>query len=122
MARAAKKRTTMGRAKVSKAKARKADNSCCPVIKLDCYPAFKKTALISSGVRVGWKKEEIGKRCTIKFGKRTYKRLDSSDAGKKVNELKKALASKRCISLVESKTHRKAPPAMNPDLLGPYSD
>lgn len=109
------KKAKRAKAKLSRkrTKMKKASNSCCPLIHIDCRPAFKKEKATHTGddtVVHYTKKVPAGKKCTIRFGKRTFKNLTGEGAGKKVDELKAALKDKRCASgpeMVISKTHRK---------------
>ncbi len=93
----------MARAKVNKAKAKKASNGCCPVIHIKCRVTKGKKRHFRD--ETGWTHETLPGRkvCAIKLGNRTVaKTLTPEKAGKRVNDLRKALLDKRCQAIVTS--------------------
>ncbi len=94
--------------KVNKAKAKRAGNSCCPIIRVRCELTKGRTVAASSVREDAAYGEKIniggGKKvCTVIVGNRTVlKRADSARTGKKVAELRKQLLDKRCMGVVVS--------------------
>lgn len=102
-------RTTVGRAKTSKSKMKRARNECCPIIHLDCRLvtdrfANKKDWSVSREEYVN-KRVPLPpvKKCSVKLGSRTVlKNVTSDKAGVRVAALKKQLAAKRCMAVITS--------------------
>lgn len=102
-------RTTIGRAKVSKAKAKRARNECCPIIHVDCKMVTNRFANKKdwSVTREEYVNKRVAlppvKKCSVKLGNRTVlKNVTSDKAGVKVASLRKGLVDKRCMAVVES--------------------
>ncbi len=109
--------------KFNKAKAKKAHNECCPILHINCEMATPKASRKFVKVSDRWLFENPGKKttrrgnstgiwedstgpavkkCIVKVGSRKVFSGAADDAGRKLAALKKRLADKRCLAVVES--------------------
>ncbi len=111
-ARRSSKKVTVKHGKASKSKLKAARNGCCPIIRTHCADTYKyKTETVMGDDTAYDKKVKVltGKKCSVSLGSRSHgKNLSVENKNKKVEELTKALAAKRCLAVVETETDRKA--------------
>lgn len=109
--------------KLNKSKAKAARNECCPILHINCELVTPKAARKFVAVSDRWLYENPGKKttrrgnktgvweattgpavkkCKVKSGTRHVFYGDAETAGRKLAALKKQLADRRCLAVVES--------------------